>query len=591
MATDAGNRAENQASRTTTRGPIHPGMVVRLVASDYPGALEVFRRHGETDRPSIKFGHLEPIDRFAQRRGIPLKALMDELAEATGAAIVWRDPDAWQPHRPFIATALVITLTLGAGWGTWLLTQIGLRGSLTAVSANSVVAHGEAQFWGFIAPFIIGIASGFLPKTTSSPRPPRAGLAALLAVLWMTVLGGFAWSLAPERLPWLGYASAAAAVLAALGYLGMAAGQVGDKWRIPWARFVLASVLWMIVWAFVTCFLRVQAGAAGPGAYSDSARNLLLEMALFGFAMNAVFGFGLRLLPGMLGKGAPKRPALETTFALHNGGVLAMAVSHLGVMSGWLEALGAVLVAGGALPWVLGLHGTRVKAKSTPRPEAGPPLLPRYIQLALFWFVVGLAMLAAGGIAAAVRGEPLPRAYTGATRHALTVGFLTTLIMGVAQRLLPILSHDLLAWPRLVGPILILIGVGNALRVGLELATMAWPVAFWIMPFSSFLELTALALFAANALRTLWPERDVLLRTGRVTELTRAAVLMAEHPWIEDHLVASGVGYFARVRSVPAELTLGSLATSKKLDAAAIVAQINALLKANEAGGTGEQAS
>lgn len=581
MATDA----ENQATRTTTRGPIHPGMTVRLVASDYPGALEVFRRHGETERPSIKFGHLEPIDRFAARRGIPLKTLMNELAEATGAAIVWRDPDAWQPHRPFIATALVITLTLGAGWGAWLLTEIGLRGSLTAVSANSVVAHGEAQFWGFIAPFIIGIASAFLPKTTSSPRPPRVGLAALLTALWITVLGGFAWSLAPERLPWLGYASGAAAVLAAMGYGGMAAGQVGDKWRTPWARFVLASVFWMIVWALSTLTLRVQAGTAGPGAYSESARNLLLELALFGFAMNAVFGFGLRLLPGMLGKGAPKRPALESTFALHNGGVLAMAVSHLGVMSGWLEALGAVLVAGGALPWVLGLHGTRVKAKSAPRPEAGPPLLPRYIQLALFWFVVGLAMLAVGGIVAAVRGEPLPRAYTGATRHALTVGFLTTLILGVAQRLLPILSHDLLAWPRLVGPILILIGVGNALRVVTELATMAWPIAFWIMPFSSFLELTALALFSANVLRTLWPRRDVLLRTGRVNELTRAAVLLAEHPWIEDRLIASGVGYFARVRSVPAELTLGSLATSKKLDGAAIVAEINALLEANEAEG------
>lgn len=578
MATDA----ENQEPKTTTRGPIHPGMVVRLVASDYAGALEVFQRHGETERPGIKFGHLEPIDRFAQRRGVPLKSLMDELAKATGAAILWHDPDAWQPHRPFIATALAITLTLGAGWGAWLLTEIGLRGSLTAVSANSVVAHGEAQFWGFIAPFIIGIASGFLPKTTASPRPARAELVTILAALWMTVLGGFVWSLAPARLPWLGLASGVMALFAASGYAAMAARQVGGKWRTPWARFVLASVFWMGVWAFATFSLRGRAGPVGPGGYSDSTRNLLLELALFGFAMNAVFGFGLRLLPGMLGKGAPKRPALEATFALHNAGVVAMALSHFGVLSGILEALGAALVVSGAVPWVLGLHGTRVKAKSVPRPEAGPPLLPRYVQLALFWFVVGLVMVAAGGIAAAFRGEPLPKAYTGAARHALTVGFLTTLIMGVAQRLLPILSHDLLAWPRLTGPILICIGVGNALRVVTELATMAWPVAFWIMPFSSFLELTALGLFTANALRTLWPQRDILLRTGRVDELTRAAVLMAEHPWIEDHLVAAGVGYFARVRSVPAELTLGSLATSKKLDAAAIVAQINALIEANE---------
>lgn len=580
MATGAGN----QAARTTTRGPIHPGMTVRLVASDYPGALEVFERHGETERPDIKFGHLEPIGHFAKRNGITLKTLMEELSQATGAKIVWSDPDAWQPHRPFIATALVVTLTLGAGWGAWLLTEIGLKGSLGAVSANSVVAHGEAQFWGFIAPFIIGVASGFLPKTTASPRPSRVGLASLLAALLMTIVGGFVWSLAPEHLGWLGYASGATAVLAAMGYLGMVLGQVGGKWRTPWARFILASVFWMIVWALATLSLRVQAGVAGPGAYSESARNLILELALFGLSLNAVYGFGLRLLPGMLGKGAPKQPAVEKTFALHNLGVLALALSHF-----WgfrvLEALGAVLIASGALPWVLGLYGTRTKAKSAPRPEAGSPLLPRYIQLALFWFVVGLAMLAIGGVFAAVKGEPLPKAYTGATRHALTVGFLTTLILGVAQRLLPILSHDLLAWPGLVGPILILIGVGNALRVTMELATMVWPLAFWIMPFSALLELSALSLFAANAFRTLWPERDPLLRTGRATPLTRASILVAEHPWIEDHLIASGVGYFARVRSVPAELTLGSLATSKKLDADAMVAEINALLEVKEAEG------
>jgi hypothetical protein len=36
----------------------------------------------------------------------------------------------------------------------------------------------------------------------------------------------------------------------------------------------------------------------------------------------------------------------------------------------------------------------------------------------------------------------------GSVRHALTVGFMTTLILGVGQRLLPILGHTLLPWPQ-----------------------------------------------------------------------------------------------------------------------------------------------
>lgn len=564
-----------------TRGPIHPGMTVRLVASDFPGAADVFRRHGEQDRTSSKFGHLEPLDRFAHRRNIPLAALLDELAQATGVPAIPDDPSAWQPHRPFIATSLAITLTLGAGWGAWLLTEIGYRGSLAGVSANAVVAHGEAQLWGFVATFIMGIAAGFLPKTTAGPQPSRGLLRFLLAALLATVLGGFVWSLDAARLPWLGFVSGLGASLAAVGYLALTGSQVATKWRVPWARFVLASAAWMSVWAVATLVFRTHAGAAGPGAYSDSVRGALLDLALFGFAVNAVYGFGLRLLPGMLGRGAPKRGAIEAIFVLHNMGVLALAISHT-AWTGLFQAVGAVAILGGALPWVAGLHSLQAKQKSTPRPELGPPLLARYIQLALFWFVGGLAMLAAGGIFSAFDGNPMSRAYLGATRHALTVGFLTTLILGVAQRLLPILSHDLLAWPRLVAPILALIATGNALRVATQLSTLASPIAFWIMPLSSLLELTALALFAANAFRVLWPAPDVLLRTGRVTEMTRAAILLAEHPWIEDRLIASGVGYFGRVRSVPTELTLSSLAAGKSMTVDTLVTDINRMLEDHE---------
>jgi hypothetical protein len=85
------------------------------------------------------------------------------------------------------------------------------------------------------------------------------------------------------------------------------------------------------------------------------------------------------------------------------------------------------------------------------------------------------------------------------------VGFLTTLILGVGQRLLPILGHTLLPWPRLVLPTLWLIAAGNLLRVLTELATLVSTAAFVLMPFSAVLELLALALFTANALRTLWP--------------------------------------------------------------------------------------
>jgi hypothetical protein len=387
--------------------------------------------------------------------------------------------------------------------------------------------------------------------------------------------------MAPRHWPWLGSASGFAQLVAALGFLTLAVRQLSGKWRAPWARFILAAATWMVVWAVADLVLRARAGPDGPGSYTESARGLLMELALFGLALNAIYGFGLRLLPGMLGAGAPRRGAAEATFGLHNAGVLALLASQAHWPDLW-ATIGAAAIAAGAWPWVIGLQSVRGKPQSAPRPEAGPAFLARYIQLALFWLLAGLALLAAGQLVAMIRGIAPPRAYLGATRHALTVGFLTTLILGVGQRLLPILGHELLAWPRLVIPIFVLIAAGNALRVVAELATLAWPGAFRILPESAVLELSALVLFAANALRTLWPGPDPLLRTGRATPMTRVAILLAEHPWLEDHLIAWGLRYTGRVRSAPAELTLASLAVGEALDPEPFVARINALLSGKE---------
>lgn len=548
---------------------------------DYPSSRAIFQRFGEIERESAKFGHLESLARFARRHNIPLPALLDELSRTTGAELARDDPADEHAHRPFVTIALLTTLSLGAGWGMLLLFEIGRRGSLEAISASQVVAHGQTQLWGFIAPFIMGIAVTFLPRTTASPRPRRGWLNLLLGTLLAGVVSGFAWSLLAGHPPWLGLAGSAAQLVAASGFLVLILRQLRGKLANSWARFILAAASWMVAWAVADLAFRALAGSSGPGAYSDAARRLLMELAIFGFAMNAVYGFGQKLLPGMLGGGAPKPLAIAATFRLHNLGALSLAVSYF-LRPTTFAAIGAVAIASGAVAWAIGLQGFRGTRRSAPRPEAGPPFLVRYIQLAFFWLLAGLALFVAGELSHAFRGVAPPKAYLGATRHALTVGFLTTLILGVGQRLIPILSHDLLAWPRLVVPTFALIATGNTLRVTLQLATIVWPGAYRVLPFSALFELTALSLFTANVVRTLWPRRDPLLRTGRATLMTRAAILMAEHTWLEDHLIARGVRYLARVRAIPNELTLQSLAIGEGFDPKALVADINAQLDDRE---------
>jgi hypothetical protein len=105
------------------------------------------------------------------------------------------------------------------------------------------------------------------------------------------------------------------------------------------------------------------------------------------------------------------------------------------------------------------------------------------------------------------------------------------------------------------------------------------------MPFSALLELSALGLFSANLLRTMWPPADPLVTRGTVTPSTPLAVCLAEHPWLEDRMLAWGLDYLARTRSVPRELTLASLARSHGWEPAALVAAIQEALAEARPGG------
>jgi hypothetical protein len=572
-----------QAERS--RPPIRADMTVRQVAVDYPPCRAVLARHGEPEgrRP---FGHLEPLDCFVRRRGVSVPRLLAELSSAAGVEVDRAAAAARHAHRPFVVSALAITLSLGAAWGVLLLFEIGSAGRFDAVPAGQVVAHGEAQLWGFVALFILGVALRWLPMALARRpvSPPARGF--ILGSILAGVVGGFAWALDPTDWPWLGPLSCAALVAGAATFLGIVLRWLAGSLRSSWARFVAAAALWLLAWACLVLYLRLVHRGEGPGAYGLPARLLLIELGAFGLALNAVYGFGLRLLPGMVGSRAYPG-VVESAFWAHNAGLLGLAAARLGwaPLPPWV---GTALVVLGAVVYVAGLGRLVRVRRFSPRPEQGAPLLARYVQLAFFWLLVGTGMLAGGEVYQAARGEAVPHAWMGAARHALTVGFLTTLILGVGQRLLPILTHTLLAWPRLVLPTLVLIGVGNLWRVGSELLVLAGPAAWRWMPPSAVLELAALGLFAANAVRTLWPPRDPLRGTGRADGNTPVAGLLAEYPWLEDELIAEGVGYLARVRSVPDELTLGTLLAKEKPEPGPTLARVNALLAQRARPGPGE---
>jgi hypothetical protein len=139
-------------------------------------------------------------------------------------------------------------------------------------------------------------------------------------------------------------------------------------------------------------------------------------------------------------------------------------------------------------------------------PPQQPPKLkgvhssfPVFVRLAYVWLLI------AGGLgiwAAALTDAP---GAWGASRHALTVGFLAMMVFSIGQRVLPAFSRmRLLYSPRLMFAALALLATGCTLRVFSEglayqgYAYWAWP----LLPVSAVIELSAVTAFAVNLAAT-----------------------------------------------------------------------------------------
>jgi|GEM_PF-3588003 len=62
--------------RSARRPPLRPDLTVRQFGMDYPGCRDIVIRYGEPERGAGAFGHLEPLNKFAARAGVPLDQSM-----------------------------------------------------------------------------------------------------------------------------------------------------------------------------------------------------------------------------------------------------------------------------------------------------------------------------------------------------------------------------------------------------------------------------------------------------------------------------------------------------------------------------------
>src|SRR5215471_16447683 len=395
----------------------------------------------------------------------------------------------------YITTGLAFMLLPGTFLGVWNLLAISSHRAASSVPAGWVQAHGHAQIFGWIGTFILGIGFYSIPKLRRM-NPFALWAAWTCWALWTSgitlrwLAGVYSWywrillpiSAGFELVAFLIFFSSVS------GHRPRESGQPSiEKWVLVVITASLGLLATLLLNLGVCLYLSVHGISPDLPAGFDQ-RFLVLET--WGFLVPFVWGFSAKWLPVFLGL----RPLRERSL------LVALGVNSVGVLialAGWITFAAITLCTGILIStWALRL----LEPSQQPAKTKGVhPSFPIFIRLAYVWAMVAAAL----GIWASL--IPDSHGIWGASRHALTVGFLATMVFSIGQRILSAFSGmRLLFSTKLMFLSLLLLAIGCFLRVSSEIVayqgfgTWAWS---WL-PVSAVAEMTAVTIFAINLIFT-----------------------------------------------------------------------------------------
>ena len=392
----------------------------------------------------------------------------------------------------YISGGLLFMLLPGTFLGVWNLISISGRRAAESIPASWIQAHGHAQVLGWIGSFILGIGYYSIPKLRRSSKPFALGSAWFAGTLWMTgvLLRWFAnvylwqWRL---LLP-VSATFELAAFLMFFRAVSQHKPQHSGKPKFEtWIFVVIAGAIGLLVTLLLNlgACVWLSLRSSSP-AFPQTFDQGFLIVAAWGFMVFFVWGFSAKWLPVFLGTRDPDTRLLGVAVA-------AQVVAVLFGLAGILRIATALLVFSSLLAIVaLQIFSRPCQAAKTKGVHIS---FPAFVRSAYVWLMVAALL----GVWAA--NATNPSGIWGASRHALTVGFVAMMVFCVGQRVLPAFSGmHLLFSSKLMFAGLLLLTVGCALRVSGEvLAYQEIVAAAWTwLPCSAILELSAVTIFAIN---------------------------------------------------------------------------------------------
>ena len=511
--------------------------------------------------------HEKTID----RAGLPKQWVRaferDAAAEPDYADPAW-ERKAARALAAFILSGIFFLALPGTFLGVWNLLQISAHQSNTAASTAWIQAHGHAQLFGWVGSFILGISLYILPKFRGKPLKSFSlvwliwGLwSAGVALRWWIGVEGTAWRFG---LPTSAVLELAAFVLTQRVLVFNGSEKKGKKPED------LGS--WLGIWGFaslgvvLTLNLGLSIWLALDGhspVFPPEWDHTFLILMVWGFVVVMAWGFSTRFVTIFLGLESPRHQAAGK-FGL---GIVALVVLALARQYFLADML--ILALSVYAIWALRLfHKPARSAKLT----GAYRHYPAFIRLAYAWLVAG-AML---GIAADL--VPGATGLGGASRHAVTVGFIALLILALGPRLLPsFLNGRELYSTRWMAASLWLLSAGCLLRVSSEAVAYSLGGSAWnLLPISAYLEFAGVLAFVANMAATLAQPLPAWFAAQGISDRLPLYWYVTSFPKTRPVLIRAGLKTLSETKNTPRSLSLAEAAAADHADLNHLVTELNA---------------
>jgi len=391
----------------------------------------------------------------------------------------------------YIVTGLVFMLLPGTFLGVWNLITISSHRAARTASDAWIQAHGHAQIFGWIGTFILGIGYYSIPKLRGAKlsalwAPWTSGALWTMGVTLRWVVGVYEW----QWRTFLPLSAALEGVVFLIFFITISGHRPkdnGKKKLDDWVLVVIAGSLgWLaslLLDLLAGVFLALRGGS--PVVPHDFDQRFLV-LQTWGFLVPFVWGFSAKWLPVFLGLKSVKARWLPRAVVVNTSGVLA-------AMFGWMKVSAVVLGAGiGMAAYSLRLFESAERPAKTTGVHAS---FPSFVRLAYAWALIAAVLGVWASLTVTAPG------IWGASRHALTVGFLAIMVFSIGSRVLPTFSGmKKLFSPRLMFWSLLLLSIGCLLRVSAQILAYQdfAPVAWAWLPVSAITEMTAVTMFAVN---------------------------------------------------------------------------------------------